>query len=85
MHCISLPVIHHGFCRCQQLPELLIEVLYDEGLVLEPLISLLHLSGVGIHLVPQLSYRPQHVLTRERRGLVRLRELRIQLQEFPEL
>lgn len=46
-----LPVVHHSLCRCQKLPELLIKVLDDKGLVFEPLVGFLHLGGVGVHLV----------------------------------
>ena len=82
---LILPVVHHSLCRCQQLPELLIKVIDDKGLVLEPLIGLLHLGGVGVHLVAQLGNGPHHVLAGERRRLICLRKLGIQLEKFSKL
>ena len=79
------PVIHHGLCRCQKLSELLIQIVDDERLVLEPLISLLHLGGVGVDLVAELGDCPQHVLAGECRRLIRLGELRVQLKKLSEL
>lgn len=80
-----LPVVHHRFSRSQKLSELLIKVVDDKRLVLEPLVGLLHLGGVGADLVAELGDGPHHVLAGERRGLIRLGKLRIQLEELSEL